>query len=96
METKEITWKIAARVWWSLAWRSMLFIMPTAFIFGGIIGFFMAMFKIPIEPNTLYLQIIGGLIAVLMGIWIIKTLLSKSYTNFKIVVLPVDNEEHNT
>ncbi len=86
VSNESVTWSIAARVWWSLTWRTLVFIFPVAFVFGLVFGVIMAMADIPLEPFSLVIQLAGASISVIMSIWIIKTLLSKQYSTFSISV----------
>ncbi|MBD3584688.1 SoxR reducing system RseC family protein [Salinimonas sp. HHU 13199] len=81
-----ITWSMAARVWWSLTWRTLVFIFPAVFIVGLVIGTMMAIADVPPGPYILLAQLAGAIISLVMSIWIIKTLLSKRYSTFSITV----------
>lgn len=83
---ESVTWSMAARVWWSLTWRTLVFIFPVVFVVGLIFGVVMAMADIPLEPYALVVQLAGASISLIMSIWIIKTLLSKRYSTFSISV----------
>ena len=85
-QNADITWGMAARVWWSLTWRTLVFIFPVVFVFSFILGVVMAMAGIPREPYALAVQLAGASIGLIVNIWIIKRLLSKRYSNFSITV----------
>jgi len=87
MEIKTVTWGDAVQVWWSLAWRSVVFILPASFIVGAILGLVMSVANIPIEPYRVPMQLLGAAIAICISIWIIKGLLNKSYRGFRLVVV---------
>lgn len=80
------TWSMAARVWWSLTWRTLVFIFPVVFVFSFIFGVVMAIADIPRESYALVAQLAGMCIGLIVNIWIIKRLLSKRYSNFSITV----------
>jgi len=87
MEEIEITWLRASRIWWSWAWRTMLWTIFTAILFGIIIGFVIAIMGIPIEPFTPYIQTFGASIGIFFGILAFKIILAKRFNGFRIVLL---------
>ena len=93
MTELEVTWEKALVVWWALTWRTLVFILPTAFIIGGIIGFIMSALNIPVRSNAIYLNIVGMVLGTVMSIWIIKIILSKTYSSFRIALIKVHSKE---
>ncbi|HYA39769.1 MAG TPA: hypothetical protein VEF34_00570 [Syntrophobacteraceae bacterium] len=90
MEEFRVTWERALTVWWSIAWRSTLFGFLAAFAIGFAIAFFGAI----LHFNERFLQRLSILAGILtgsaVGIWAVKRVLAKRFTEFRIVLLPPD------
>lgn len=88
MDTLEATWAHAARIWWSLTWRVV--------IFGGLAGFLLGLMFAAIGAATgtgdeaiqAWGQIGGMLVSVPVGIWVVKTILNLEFPKFRIVLVP--------
>ncbi|MBC3766049.1 hypothetical protein [Neptunicella marina] len=92
MQEIEVSWKIALRIWWSISWRTAVIILPTTFLVGAILGFGMALFSIPIEPNKIYLQLLGASISIVLSVWILKWVLGKSFNGYRIAIVKHEDE----
>jgi uncharacterized membrane protein YsdA (DUF1294 family) len=87
MQTMDVTWGRAAKVWWSIIWRSML----VAAALGGILGFLLGMIFGAMglaEEMFLWSQLVGVLSAVFAGVWSVKQVLSKEYRDYRLVLVP--------
>ena len=82
MREVELNWERAIKVWWSLFWRGVLFGGIAGFIAGFIVGFLGA-------PN------LGGLAGLVVGIpigmWVVKIILAKSYSDFRLTLVSLDD-----
>ena len=86
----EITWKRAARVWWSYLWRNLIAIvvsMLLGFIAGYILSSIMDMFGASTEKVQFVVTPIGGIIGLLISIVPIKMILGKDFGEFRLVLL---------
>lgn len=83
----EVTWKRAFKVWWSLAWRGLLF----GFLGGGVVGFILGFILgiARVNPNTIRLvgQIAGGIVGIPIGVAILRIVLRKRYSDFRIALI---------
>ena len=87
VEFVEVDWMRAVKVWWSLLWRSVLFSFLAGAAIGFIIGFFMGIFKAEQETVKTVSAIAGYIIAIPVGIAVVKHVLSKRYSDFKIALI---------
>lgn len=90
MEELEVTWFRVIKVWWSLTWRIVIYGM----IFGIVVS-------LPLGLATTALGLdealanhvtrnIPTLAALLLGIWVTRVVLRKTYSDFRIVLVPSD------
>jgi membrane glycosyltransferase len=93
MEELEVTWEKALTVWWSVAWRTVLF----GFLAGLALGFVTGLFGkiLHLDPRFLSrLSILASILAsVVIGIWVVKHILARRFKDFRIVLLPLDLPE---
>jgi hypothetical protein len=87
MERLEVTWKHAIIVWWSLVWRGVLFGMLAASVAGFILGLIMGVLGKG-ESAEVYGQLAGLVAGIPVGIWVVKTILTKEFGNFRIALVP--------
>ena len=84
MEELKVTWTRAAKVWWSLAWRMV--------VFGTLAGLVMALILWGVlgdaEEIELYSQLLGYLLSVPIGIWVVHTVLTREFGEYRIVLVP--------
>lgn len=93
MEEIDVTWWRAARIWWSWAWRALLWTIPTAVLLGFAIGFILAALGLSVEPFTPYIQTMGAGIGIFFGILSMKKIMGKQFNGFRIVVIKATNTE---
>ena len=86
----EVTWGRAARVWWSFMWRTIVF----AALAGGVIGFVTGGILGAAGASS---QAISGIVTWLglaigipVGIWVTRIVLRKSWSDFRIALVPND------
>ena len=82
MKELETTWGRILEVWWSLVWRGV-----TVGIVAGIAtNFILEFVGVPDYSNY-----VGTFAGFLGGIWAVRTAIRTSYSDFRIVLLPLDN-----
>lgn len=96
MEEIKVTWKYAAKVWWSWSWRAMLWIVPTSMVVGVVFGFSMAVADIPAESYQIYLQVIGAVIGLFFGIYTMKVILNKNFNGYRIALIKASENPSNS
>ncbi len=84
----EVTFSRAAKVWWSLAWRALLFGILAGAAAGFVIGIVCAIASVPQEQISRYGSLAGLVVGVPVGIWVVQTILKKSWSDFRIVLVP--------
>lgn len=87
MEKLEVTWWRATKIWWSLLWRGIFYALIIGIPLGIIIGFLAATLGVAKEIRP-YAQVVGFIAGIPIGIWVVKIVLEKHYSDFRIVLLP--------
>ncbi len=87
MQILQITWLRALKIWWSLAWRSVVFGSIAAFLAGLIVGSLSSVLGNNHLTN-IYVQSAGLLVGIPVGILVVKIVLSKEFKDYRIVLLP--------
>lgn len=87
MQELEVTWTRATKIWWSLAWRGVLFGMIAAALAGFLVGLVLGSAGNPelVEPTA---RITGMAVGIPIGIWVVRTVLSKEYRHYRIALVP--------
>lgn len=98
----DVTWARALKVWWSLMWRGVLYGLVAGIGTGAIVGFVLAVVVYVAESAGLkgigdpiggLMSSIGGLFGGIagaaVGVWVVRNILRKSWSDFRIVLLPV-------
>jgi hypothetical protein len=93
MEELKATWEKALTVWWSVAWRTVLFGFLAGLPLGFAIGFFGAMLHLNRGFLSRLSILTSFLTSAVVGIWAIKNSLTKRFKDFRIVLLPLDISE---
>lgn len=87
MEELEVTWSRAAIIWWSIVWRMMLYSM----LAGGLAGFLLGITLVALGMPDIVEQVgqlAGMIVGIPIGIWVIKTVLTKEYRQYRIALVP--------
>lgn len=87
MSEVEATWGRVVKVWWSLAWRGILFGFLAGAGTGFVIGFLGAMDGMSRESISLYSMVAGGAVGVPVGLWVVKTVLGKRFSDFRLALV---------
>lgn len=83
----QVTWWRATKIWWSLLWRGIFYVLAVTLPLGFLIGITAAAFGV-VESVRPYSEILGGIVGIPIGIWVVKIVLNKHYSDFRIVLLP--------
>lgn len=86
----EVTWGRAVKVWWSLAWRGLLFGALAGFAAGFVLGVAGAVVGMSKGAIGLLGTIAGMVVAIPVGIWVVRNVLRKSWSDFRIAFVPHD------
>jgi len=83
------TWGIAFKVWWSMLWRTLIFVFGASFIASFILGFILRLTvgDIPQQYGAIIGGVTGFAVSFPIMLWIYKTILNKSYKNFRITIV---------
>ena len=84
----DVTWGRAARVWWSLMWRAILFGGLGGTTVGFVLGFFLGFAGTPPVVITTVSGWTGLIIGVPIGIWVVRNVLRTSWADFQIALIP--------
>ncbi len=87
MNEIDVTWGRAAKVWWSLVWRTILLSVAAGFV-GGIVGSVGAVLGASQEAVSTLTAFTGLGLGVPIGIWVVKLVLGKDYLDFRLVLVP--------
>ena len=85
----EVTWGRASKVWWSLAWRMVLFGGLAGMVAGGVMGGVMAAAGAPPDRIGAVGGWLGFLISIPIAIWVVRWVLRKSWSDFRIALVPI-------
>ena len=86
----EVTFSRAMKVWWSLAWRGVLFGILAGGAAGFVIGMIGAAMHVPPEQMSRLGGLAGLIVGIPVGILVVQVVLQKSYSDFRIVLVPND------
>ena len=87
MEEIEVTWNHAIRIWWSLAWRGILFSVIAGALAGFIVGAVLGALGMG-ENIEKYGQLVGLLVGIPVGIWVVRIVLTLQFRSFRIALVP--------
>ena len=87
-EGLEVTWGHALKVWWSITWRTVLFGLVIGFVVGVLAGVVGAASGTSSGAIQTISSLLGFVIGMLISIWAVRKALSKSFSDFRIVLLP--------
>ena len=98
MNTVEMNWLRTFKIWWYWLWRTMLASLVVALIVGFLVGILVFPFIHSEATAELVGNVIGAGIGVFFGLWVLKTLPEKEFSDFKVVLVARDSaaEEADT
>ena len=89
-QSGSVTWAQATKVWWGLMWRAILFGGLAGGAFGMVMGGILGALGTPIETIRMATSWIGIFVGIPVGIWVVRNVLQKSWSDFRIVLVPLD------
>ena len=102
MEQVDVTWIRVVKIYWLIFWRGMLLVILSTLLAGFVLPILLIPFHI---PETVYIwiaRVIGAAIGAVVGIFVIKMLFEKSFSDFELVLVkpgsqavPSDSDESN-
>jgi hypothetical protein len=87
MKELEVTWNRALTVWWSLAWRGLLFGFLAGLLAGFIIGFFGRLLGIDRGLVNSLSKLAGIVVSIPVGMWVVRVVLRKKFSEFRITLV---------
>lgn len=90
MEEIEITWLRALKIWWSIVWRILLYSAAFSVLVGIPIGIAAAALGLDPEAAGQVGRILGTLMGLVIAVWVVKIVMGKSFSDFRIVLVPSD------
>ena len=82
-----VIWLRAVKVWWSLLWRSVLFCFLASAFTGFFLGFFLGLVKVEPEKIKSVCIIAGYIVSIPIGVAVVKSVLTKHFSDFKIALI---------
>jgi hypothetical protein len=90
--TVEVTWGRALKVWWSLAWRTVLFGGLAGALMGGILGAVLGMAGRSPQEIAGVTTWAGIFVGIPVGVWVVRGVLNRSWSDFRIALVPVTRQ----
>ena len=87
MTELEITFGRAARVWWAYTWRAFLIMLAVGVVFGIILTLTHNQGTLSQPGNRLVTQLLALVIAIPIGIWMLKKALCARFREFRIALI---------
>lgn len=87
METLEVTWTRALKVWWSLAWRTLLFSFLAGLVLGLLIGGIGGLAGAGDAVIRGWSSVLGFVAGIGVAIWVVRNVLQKTFRDFRIVLV---------
>lgn len=88
METVEPKVGRVVKIWWFFMWRTVLFSTIAGVVVGFLLGLLLLFVGMAETTKQGIAEIIGLLITVPVGIWVMSQLFDKQFSDFRIVLLP--------
>ena len=90
MTELEVTWDRTLKVWWSLAWRAVLFGFLGGFVIGFVVGFLGGLVGAEKQVVMLLYKMAALIAFIPIGIWVVKVVLIKRFPGFRIALIQSD------
>jgi len=87
MQEIEVTWKHATRIWWAVVWRTVFFGALAGIGAGLVFGILLGGMQDE-EQVALIAETAGLLVSIPVGIWVMKTVLTTQFRQFRIALVP--------
>jgi len=95
MKELELNWRRAIAIWWLLTWRTWIGAIVLGGIVGGIAGGVVAVAGYSVEDNTIYFNIVGGILGLVWSLGVLRMALEKDYRGFRIALIADDDGPGN-
>ena len=82
----EVTNKRVLEIWWSLAWRGVVFGYGAVFIVAFIFAFIAILLGIDTSTIHTLSSGIGYILGIFMALWILRNVLKKKFSSFRIIL----------
>jgi len=92
MNSIPVTWARVAKVWWCFVWRATLLGMIVGMLVGLVVGFAGALVGMTAAGVEWMIRGTVILVSIPVGILVMKSVLEKEFSDFRIVLLPGDEE----
>ena len=83
----DVTWGRAAKVWWSLMWRTIMFGMLAGLVAGALIGAIAGAAGVNTQTISYLGAISGVVVGIPVGIWVMRAILRRSWSDFRIILI---------
>ena len=93
MTVLEMTWRHATKIWWSLFWRILVITVVAALALGPIISLLLTSGNVEPETESLIYMAIQFPVGMLATIWATYMVFDKSFSNFRIVLVPLSSDD---
>ncbi len=93
MTVLEMTWRHATKIWWSLFWRISVITVVAALALPPIISLLLTSGNVEPETKSLIYMVMQFLVGMLGTIWATYMVFDKSFSNFRIVLVPLSSDD---
>ncbi len=93
MTVLEMTWRHATKIWWSMFWRIVVIVVAAGLALGPIIGLLLTSGNVEPETESLIYMAVQFPISMLATIWAIYMVFDKSFSTFRIVLVPLSSDD---
>ena len=84
------------KIWWLLVWRGGVLGALAGAAIGFILGIAFAIAGVPPDKAQTFFLIAGYLAGIAIVAWVVSMLLNKSFSDFRIVLIPLDDSTRET
>lgn len=82
-----VSWNIAIKVWWWIAWRSILTSFVGGLIIGFVIGFVFSLVGINNTVSQNIATLLGSIFGITANIFFVKKVIGKKFKNFTLTLI---------
>ncbi len=97
MQEIELSFQRLIKIWWGLAWRYLIFMALAGFVAGFLTPFLGLAASSYRDLVATLLLILCSVISICVSIWIIKSVITKRFSDFRIALIlipkPTTNDE---
>jgi hypothetical protein len=87
-----VTWARTLSVWWCLLWRGLVLGALAGAIVGAVAGLILALLGRASSAGEVG-QILGALVALPVSLWVVRSVLRKTFRGFAIRLVPPSSSE---